>query len=57
MYRRDVPVQLVLDSERHLGVITGTNHLGFGVRFDRTLTDAELSRILARSHDGEALAA
>ena len=57
MHRRDVPVRLQVDGDAFTGLIAATNQDGFGIRFDRPLTEAALARLLGRQVTAEAQAA
>jgi hypothetical protein len=47
--RRDVPICLTLGEHELFGKIMGTSPLGFGVRFDEPLEEAEFRDVLALS--------
>lgn len=46
LYRKDVPVCLMIGGHELFGRITGTTPAGFGVRFDDNLADQDLQAIL-----------
>ena len=57
MHRRGVAVQVCAAGLTLVGEIVATTPLGFGVRFEAPLSDAELAHLLAHSHAEVAVAA
>ncbi len=57
MSRRDVPVQVQAAGLALFGEIVATTPLGFGVRFETPLSEAELAHLLAHSAPAAAPAA
>lgn len=46
LYRKDVPICLMVGGHELFGRITGTTSAGFGIRFDDTLNDEDVQAIL-----------
>jgi hypothetical protein len=52
--RKDVPVCLSIGDMELFGRIMGTSPLGFGLRFDEPLSEAETKRLIAFDEGGHA---